>query len=41
MVMAGCTPWLYGPRLHAGVFRFAGGYEPRALRNSPWAPRPT
>jgi len=20
--MAGCTPWLFGPRLHAGVFRF-------------------
>src|SRR5829696_3224997 len=26
--MAGCTLWLFGPRLHAGVFRFAGGYEP-------------
>jgi hypothetical protein len=26
--MAGCTLWLFEPRLHAGVFRFAGDYEP-------------
>lgn len=36
MVMAGCTLWLYGPRLHAGVFRLGvkdasvGDFPPRS-----------
>jgi hypothetical protein len=32
MVMAGCTPWLYEPRLYAGVFVLPGGHEPRAVQ---------
>ena len=30
--MAGCTPWLYEPRLYAGVFVLPGGCEPRAAQ---------
>jgi hypothetical protein len=32
--MAGCTLWLFGPRLHAGVFRLLEATSPRLSRSA-------